>query len=83
MALAQDTLPDEIRVEALRGFRAHVNGRFIVVNPGDVVTVARATAIDLRMANKAIMTDKPMKVQENYLPERKRPASSAKSAAAK
>lgn len=69
-----ETLPDYIRVEALKGFRAHVDGRFAIVNPGDVVEVSRATAIDLRMANKAIMTDKKPNVQKDYLPERKRTA---------
>lgn len=67
-----DSLPDYIKVEALKGFRAHVDGRFTIVNPGDVVEVSRATAIDLRMANKAVMTEKKPVMQKEYLPERKR-----------
>lgn len=72
--MGPETLPDIIKVEALKGFRAHVDGRFTIVNPGDVVEVSRATAIDLRMANKAVMTDKKPMVQKDYLPERKRAA---------
>jgi hypothetical protein len=69
-----ESLPDLIRVEALKGFRGHVNGKFMIVNPGDVVTVSKALAVELRTANKALMTDKPERLQEHYLPERKRPA---------
>lgn len=65
-------VPDFVKVECLKGFRAHVDGKFTIVNPGDVVTVAKATAIDLRLSQKAVMTDKAERVQKDYLPERKR-----------
>lgn len=78
-----ETLPEQIKVEALKGFRGHVKGAFTIVNPGDVVVVSRALAVELRMANKAVMTDKPERIQENYLPERKRPAALTGKAAAK
>ena len=67
-------LPDIIRVEALKGFRARVGGRMEIVNPGDVVDVEKETAVDLRMAHKAVMTEKDLKRQSSYLPERKRAA---------
>jgi hypothetical protein len=73
-------LPEIIRVEALKGFRAVVNGQFGVVNPGDVVEVPLQTAIDLRVAKKAVMTDKDLKRQKDYLPERKRPKDQARTA---
>lgn len=76
-----EQIPDMVRVRALKGFRAVVKGQYSIVNPGDVVTVAKATAIDLRQANKAVMTDEPEKVQKDYLPERKRPKTIDKAAA--
>jgi len=65
-------LPEVIRVEALKGFRASVNGQYGVVNPGDVVEVPLEVAIDLRTAHKAVMTQKELRRQTTYLPERKR-----------
>jgi len=65
-------LPETIRVEALKGFRAVIAGQFGVANPGDVVEVPLQVAIDLRVAGKAVMTDKDLKRQKDYLPERKR-----------
>lgn len=71
-AMEKTEIPDRVRVRALKGFRAHVNGQFSVVNPGDVVTVDKATAIDLRQSNKAVMTTDAERIQKDYLPERKR-----------
>lgn len=65
-------LPEQIKVKALKGFRGSVAGRFVTVNPGDVVTVSRELAVDLRQASKAVMTDEPENIQKNYMPERKR-----------
>lgn len=65
-------LPETIRVRALKGFYAHVDGRLSVVNPGDVVEVPQALAMELRHASKAVMTDADMKRQKAYLPERKK-----------
>ena len=71
--MAQDpTLPDVIRMKALRGFRTQVGGRFSIVNPGDVVEVDKLTAMDLRLANKAISTSDPIKQDASYMPARKR-----------
>jgi hypothetical protein len=65
-------LPETIRVRALKGFRAHVDGTFGIVNPGDVVEVPRALAFEMRAAGKAVMTeDKPLR-QTSYLPARKK-----------
>lgn len=72
MPQPDSVLADLIRMEALKGFRAPVDGVFGIVNPGDVVEVPRAVAIDLRSANKAIMTEKAVRRQKDYLPERKR-----------
>lgn len=77
-----EQIPDMVRVRALKGFRAVVKGQYSIVNPGDVVTVPKATAIDLRQANKAVMTDEAEKTQQNYLPERKRPKTIEKAAKA-
>lgn len=73
-------VPELVRVRALKGFRAQVNGVFSIVNPGDVVTVAKAVAVDLRQSNKAVMTTDPENIQKNYLPERKRPKAVEKAA---
>lgn len=73
-------IPDMVRVRALKGFRSPVNGVFSVVNPGDVVTVPKAVAVDLRQSNKAVMTTDPETIQKNYLPERKRPKTVEKAA---
>jgi len=54
--LNNDGLPDIVRVRAQKGFRAHVNGQFGVVNVGDVVPVAKTLAYELRAAGKAVMT---------------------------
>lgn len=75
-----EQIPDMVRVRALKGFRAVVRGQYSIVNPGDVVMVAKSVAIDLRQANKAVMTDDAEKTQQNYLPERKRPKSVEKAA---
>lgn len=65
-------LPEVIRVRALKGFRAHVDGRFGIVNPGDVVEVTKEVAVDLRMGQKAVMTDAALHRDKNYMPEHKR-----------
>lgn len=65
-------LPEIIRVRALKGFRAHVNGQFGIVNPGDVVEIPTVLAMEMRAANKAVMTDEDLKRQKSYLPERKK-----------
>lgn len=65
-------LPEIIRVRAQKGFRAHVDGQFGVVNPGDVVEVPRVLAMELRGAQKAVMTDAEKVRQKDYLPARKK-----------
>lgn len=70
--IMEPKVPEFVRVRALKGFRAKVKGVYSIVNPGDVVTVEGPVAVDLRVANKAVMTDEPEKTQANYLPERKR-----------
>lgn len=65
-------LPEVIRVRALRGFRASIDGVLSVVNPGDVVEVPRTLAMEMRAANKAVMTEDPLKRQKDFLPERKK-----------
>lgn len=72
MSNERGDIPDHVRVRCLRGFRGPVDGRFTNVNPGDVVTVTKELAVELRTANKAVMTQDPLKVQKDYLPERKR-----------
>ncbi len=67
-------LPEAIRVRAQKGFRAPVDGIFGIVNPGDVVEIPRALAMELRAAGKAVMTEEPLKRQKDYLPERKKAA---------
>lgn len=74
------TIPEMVRVRAIKGFRAPVKGVFSIVNPGDVVTIPKSVAIDLRQANKAVMTDEAEKTQANFLPERKRPKAASKAA---
>lgn len=69
---ANQALPEVIRVQAQKGFRAHVEGKFGVVNPGDVVEIPKVLAMELRAAGKAFMTDAELKRQKNYLPERKK-----------
>lgn len=66
-------LPDIIRVKVLRGFRGHIDGRFGIAVPGDVVEVPRELALQMRGAHRAVMTEAELKRQTNYLPERKRP----------
>lgn len=75
-------VPEFVRVKALKGFRAKVKGVYSIVNPGDVVMVEGPVAVDLRVANKAVMTDEPEKTQVNYLPERKRPKAAKEAKAA-
>jgi hypothetical protein len=67
-------LPEIIRVRALKGFRASVNGQFGIVNPGDVVEIPTVLAMEMRAANKAVMVDEDLKRQKAYLPERKKNA---------
>lgn len=73
-AEAASDLPETIRVLARRGFYAHVDGTLGVVNPGDVVELPRQFAMELRAAGKAVSTDKPLKRQADYVPERKKAA---------
>lgn len=73
-AMANDAIPDHVRVRALKGFRGHVDGRFQEVKPGEVVTVTKELAIDLRQSLKAVMTqDEVVRHPKGWLPERKRP----------
>lgn len=65
-------LPEIIRVEVIRGFRGTIDGRFSEVAPGDVVEVPRPLAMEMRAAGRALMTDKPLHRQKDYLPERKK-----------
>lgn len=65
-------LPEMIRVRALKGFRASLDGVFAIVNPGDVVEISRTLAMEMRAANKAVMTEDPVKRQKDFLPERKK-----------
>jgi hypothetical protein len=65
-------LPDIIRVRAVKGFRGPVEGRFTIVQPGDVVEIPRILAFELRAAGKAVMTDAELKRQKDYLPARKK-----------
>lgn len=67
-------LHETIRVRALKGFRAIVDGQFGIVNPGDVVEIPRTLAMEMRAANKAVMTDAELKRQKDYTPERKKAA---------
>lgn len=62
------------RVKALRGFFAVRQGMFGVVNPGDVVDIVVADAKMLRAADKVefLTADSEIKVQTNYIPERKK-----------
>lgn len=80
MRQPNQALPEIIRVEALKGFRASIGGTFGVVNPGDVVEVPLQVAVDLRTAHKAVMTDKELRRQTGYLPERKRAKPAEKAA---
>lgn len=77
----QSALPETIRVKVQRGFRCWQNGRIAAVNPGDVVEVPRALALEMRGAGKAYMVEDAVNVQANFVPERKRlaKAGSAKS----
>lgn len=79
MVQAQDGIPDRVNMKALRGFYAPVNGRFMSVNPGDVVEVDKALAVDLRLAKKAVMVSEAPHMNKDYLPARKRPAGRAAS----
>lgn len=65
-------LPETIRVKALKGFRAHVDGAFGIVNPGDVVEIPRVLAFEMRAAGKAVMTEEAPKRQKDYVPARKK-----------
>lgn len=62
------------KVRATRGFYAHRAGQFGVVNPGDVVEISNADARMLAAAGKAEFVDKEtaLKIDPNYLPERKK-----------
>ena len=71
------SLPEVIRMQAQKGFRAHIDGKFGIVNPGDVVDVPRPLAMELRAAGKAFMTDADVKRQKEYLPERKKAGKAA------
>lgn len=70
-------LPEVIRMRALKGFRASINGEFGIVNPGDVVELPRVLAMEMRAANKAVMVDADLKRQKDYLPERKKAGKAA------
>lgn len=71
-------LPEIIRVRAIRGFRGLIDGQFGVANPGDVVEVPRALAMEMRSCGRAVMTDAEKSRQKDYLPERKRPGAAPK-----
>lgn len=71
-------LPETIRVRVQRGFRGLINGRFAIANPGDVVEVPRALAMEMRGSGRAVMSDEPLVTQKDYLPERKKPQARAK-----
>jgi hypothetical protein len=62
------------RVQATRGFRAHVNGQLIEVNPDDVVDLSVADAQMVVAAQKAmhVAADVKPRIQKDYVPERKR-----------
>lgn len=68
-------LPEVVRVRALKGFRAVIDGQMGIANPDDVVDVSRSDAVTLRFGGKAVMVD-PSKVevkrQKDYVPERKK-----------
>lgn len=72
MQMPNQGLPDVIRVQALRGFRGFIDGQFGIANPGDVVEVPRALAMEMRACGRAVMTDKEKHRAKDYLPERKR-----------
>ena len=77
-AMSNDTIPDHVRVKVLRGFRGPVDGRFQEVKPGEVVTVTRELAIELRQSLKAVVTtDELARHPKGWLPERKRPVAAA------
>jgi hypothetical protein len=82
-AMANDTIPDHVRMKALKGFRGQVDGRFQEVKPGEIVTVTKELAIDLRQSQKAVMTtEEVLRHPKGWLPERKRPVADAEKAAA-
>lgn len=70
-------LPEVIRMRALKGFRATVDGQFGIVNPGDVVDIPRTLAMEMRAAGKAVMTEEQPKRQKDYLPARKKEGKAA------
>lgn len=70
MQAVQPSTP--LKIEVAKGFWAHIQGQFQVVNPGDVVECDRQVAVMAIAAGKAQLTDKSPVRQTNYLPERKR-----------
>lgn len=70
-------LPEIIRVRAIRGFRGVVDGQFGIANPGDVVDVPRALAMEMRACGRALMTNDEKVRNVKYLPERKKPENKA------
>ena len=61
-------LPEIIRVKSQKGFYAPLDGKLELVNPGDVVDIPRALAMEMRGAGKAYMVEEELKRQKNYLP---------------
>ena len=59
-------LSDIVRVEAKRSFHAHVDGRFGVINPGDVVDLSRDQAITVLGSQKAALSNREVKRDRNY-----------------
>jgi hypothetical protein len=58
--MALDSIPDFIKMKALRGWRGTVDGRFLVIEKGQVVMVAKELAVELRTYGKAVMTEEPL-----------------------
>lgn len=61
-----------VRVRALKGFYAVVQGQFGQVNPGDVIDLDRGIARDLANKLQPVAPNEPLVRQKDYLPERKR-----------
>lgn len=60
------------RVLATKGFYATIAGVYGVVNPDDIVELDRPLAAMMLSSGKAVQTDKPLRRQTDYLPERLR-----------
>lgn len=58
----QSNVPEIVAMEIRRACRVPVNGVITEVWPGSVVEVDRALAVDLRMANKAVMVESAPKL---------------------